>query len=578
MKNKRITVLAGVFLSAALSLFGATEDSRRREFLQGPTSYLLTKAERSQFEALRTPAEHESFIERFWEARNPNPGTGSNEFKDEFYRRLAYVNTFYGADAGSDGWRTDRGRTYLLFGKPQNVSTFHGNQELVPTELWFYSNPGLRELPPFFYVMFFDRSGSGEYRFYHPYVHGPDKLVRSEPEKAQAYRYLRSINLELATASLTLIPGEPVDTETFAGSMSSAAVMNAINGFNEMKSYTTLISARWARLERVQSKIDYEVSRSGLMALVAYENGEPWLHWHFELQDRTAKAPSGRMSYEVSSKLYANEQLVYERSDAPSFDLPEAAKSRPFVYEDRMPVAPGKYRLEVVIKDNFGRSFDGVRQVVVPTAAELGISEVIAVGKREPEQRKRPFQFGAVRFQPMSEPVTLASRGLNVLYQVRLPSERPQELSVEYVIADSFFKAKKTTVEKIDAARADANGTLFVARTLDLAEFGPGAYQLAVRFKDPVTGKIAASQCRFAVAAEDAALAPIVVSPAPSEAPERQAAQHYERALAWLAQGDRTQAIACLQASWQLSKNQAVEGLLSQLNVRANGPGVQKTQ
>src|SRR5512133_2501223 len=72
-----------------------------REFLHGPTSYLLTKNEKSTFSALRSDEDRSKFIEKFWEVRNPKPGTGSNEFKEEFYRRLAFVNTYYGKDAGS---------------------------------------------------------------------------------------------------------------------------------------------------------------------------------------------------------------------------------------------------------------------------------------------------------------------------------------------------------------------------------------------------------------------------------------------------------------------------------------------
>ncbi len=114
---------------------------RHDEWLNGPVSLLLTKAERDLFGKLTTDAERDQFIERFWEIRNPKAGSETNEFKDEFFARLAYANAFYGHDAGTDGWRTDRGRAYILFGKPQTSMNFLASQELYPTEMWFYSNP-----------------------------------------------------------------------------------------------------------------------------------------------------------------------------------------------------------------------------------------------------------------------------------------------------------------------------------------------------------------------------------------------------------------------------------------------------
>jgi GWxTD domain-containing protein len=557
-----IIILASAASPAALS-------PRHKDWLSGPTSYLITGAERSAFNQLATDEERDRFIERFWEVRNPKPGTGQNEFKEEFYRRLAFANNFYGKDAGSDGWRTDRGKTYLLFGKPQSQTNFSGNSELVAAELWFYANPGARELPSFFYVLFFDRTGSGEYRFYHPYIHGPDKLVRSEPTKAQAYRYLRTINPELAQASLSLVPGEPVDTETFAGSISSAQIMNAIQGYRELKSYESFIANRYTTLEQVQSRVEYNISRADLVTLVGFETGEPWLHWHFELKDVSA-TETAKLTYEVRAKLYTDEKLIYERRDTPSLDRTAAMASRAFAYQDRMPVVPGKYRLEVVAKDPSGKQFEAAREFeVAPVPDRPLLSQILVARTHAKDLRSRPFGFGGYHFLPMAEPVALASQGVSLLYQVRLPQQATGELEVEYLVADSRLKARKTMPDTLRAEAANANGVITMAKTLPIEEFGPGTYQLSVRVKDPKTGHMSAQTARFTVATELDSV-PVLVSPGNLDAPLRVAASHYERALAWLAKGNPSHAIKALEVSYSISRNAAVQELLLQLQQQIN--------
>jgi GWxTD domain-containing protein len=180
-----VIALLLLLVACQFALAGSTKTSLSkayREFLNGPPSLLLTKDERTAFQHLGSDPERDSFIEHFWQVRNPAPGLVNNEFKEEFYRRVEYANAYYGKDAGTQGWHTDRGWTYILFGRPETSMSYQGNQELYPTELWFYSNPGLQELPPFFYVHFFEQNGAGGYRIYQSYVDTPDKLLRARKQ------------------------------------------------------------------------------------------------------------------------------------------------------------------------------------------------------------------------------------------------------------------------------------------------------------------------------------------------------------------------------------------------------------
>src|SRR5204862_970175 len=90
------------------------------KWLNEDVAYILIDRERASFAALSTDAERERFIEQFWLRRDPTPGTAQNEFKEEYYRRIAYTNERYGT-ADAPGWRSDRGRTYMIWGPPDEI-------------------------------------------------------------------------------------------------------------------------------------------------------------------------------------------------------------------------------------------------------------------------------------------------------------------------------------------------------------------------------------------------------------------------------------------------------------------------
>ena len=87
-------------------------ESPYKKWLSEEVPYIITDEERAAFKKLTTDEEREPFIENFWERRNPNPGSPENEFKEEYYRRIAYANEHYAS--GIPGWKTDRGRIYIM--------------------------------------------------------------------------------------------------------------------------------------------------------------------------------------------------------------------------------------------------------------------------------------------------------------------------------------------------------------------------------------------------------------------------------------------------------------------------------
>src|ERR1044071_5449508 len=110
---------------------------------------ILTQSERDTWTKLKTDDEREAFIKIVWDSRDPDPDTEENEFKDQFYERVAYANEHF--SSGKAGGFTDRGRIYIKFGKPDDVESHPaggtydrpsyeggGTTSTYPFEMWFY--------------------------------------------------------------------------------------------------------------------------------------------------------------------------------------------------------------------------------------------------------------------------------------------------------------------------------------------------------------------------------------------------------------------------------------------------------
>jgi len=95
-----------------------------KKWLEEEVVYIIAPMERDVFLKLQTDRERDLFIEAFWKQREPTPGKAQNEFKIEHARRIAYANRYLGRDAPRPGWRTDRGRMYIILGEPGDIQRF----------------------------------------------------------------------------------------------------------------------------------------------------------------------------------------------------------------------------------------------------------------------------------------------------------------------------------------------------------------------------------------------------------------------------------------------------------------------
>lgn len=120
--------------TALLAQTANTKSTPYQKWLNEDVVYIITPTERKEFESLRTDADRDRFIERFWSKRNPS-GAPKNKFKQEHYRRISWVNEHYGK-FGMPGWKTDPGRIYIVYGPPDEIET-HPNKS-QGLEQWRY--------------------------------------------------------------------------------------------------------------------------------------------------------------------------------------------------------------------------------------------------------------------------------------------------------------------------------------------------------------------------------------------------------------------------------------------------------
>src|SRR5271163_135100 len=143
-----------------------------KTWLNTDVVYIITDEERKAFKNLQTDEEREQFIEQFWLRRDPTPDTEENEYKEEHYRRIAYANEHYAS--GIPGWKADRGRTYIVFGPPDEIESHPsggsyerpyeeggGTTSTYPFEQWRYRY--LDGVGSNIIIEFVDTTMSGEY-------------------------------------------------------------------------------------------------------------------------------------------------------------------------------------------------------------------------------------------------------------------------------------------------------------------------------------------------------------------------------------------------------------------------------
>ena len=533
--------------------------AKYRDWLDKEVVFIITKEERQLFLKLPTDADREKYIEQFWGRRDPTPGTPENEFKTEHFKRIDYANVYFGGEWAADGWRTDRGKIWIILGQPQSRQFHTSGGQIYPIELWFYGAHNEPALPPFFYVMFYQPYGMSDYRLYSPYIDGPDKLVRAagaENVRERGYRFLRDYNRELARASLSLIPSEPADIGEGPSLTSDSMLMKIINLANDK-----FHKERLGLTARLREEVTFRVSPdSDILQVTALPlrnaAGEDLIHYSLQIPD-PPNYTLGRykdkyyLSMEATVRvLDANKKLIYETTrEAVAYyedkDM-ENVRVRPLSFEDRIAVVPGNYQLEFGLLNRVTRTYlRTATAVLVPPAngRSLTTGKPVVVQKCQPAaSADEPFAISGSRcaLQARHEVAPGVTASLNLLFPVHLPegaataSEQP--LKVQYTLGRmDRTVANRVTEDTLLRKRFDRFGSLWVGKSLPLGELPAGNYLLTIGVHDPAIGQSATTTFPFRVGGQ-LLPPPNILQPADQFIEEGNGTHDYWRGLCALAQ------------------------------------------
>ncbi|HWG20015.1 MAG TPA: GWxTD domain-containing protein [Terracidiphilus sp.] len=515
MSRIRFTTLALLLCSLFFALPGYASNSIKslsphyRHWIEAEVPYIITSDERKQFLSLTTDEQRESFITAFWRARNPDPGSEVNSFKEEHYRRLTYANEHFGSPGYDDGWRTEMGRMYIVLGAPKQRAVYSEQANLRPMEIWFYESD-LPALPPHFYILFFKHSGAESWQVYSPRMDGPVALVttgESQNDSKMALRFIRgSAGDEVAKTTLTLIPGEAVDFNNPAPGMESDVLLDTIRGLADNPLMKQRLEANRLREHVTASVFAGGDEMSFGYDVVDDEKGRDTLSYLLEMvhpdSRLVGRLQDGGLGYDLELRTTvatADGKPMYEQDDQLSGKLTEAqaavAKRKRFAAEARLPVVPGTYLLDIRLTNNLNHIGSRKRATVTVTGegtGDLALSPLLAyvASPAVPDRKGQlPFSISHLRFTPHGVQTVELPQGahLPLAFQLRLSQNSAQpaasnKVQLRYVFGavTASHETPADEHEEIDASNHDKAGNLLTGHTIDTSALTPGTYRVVV--------------------------------------------------------------------------------------------------
>jgi GWxTD domain-containing protein len=523
MKNTqtvRCSSLATAFLLLiALSLlvclpeYGRSENQDRqdtglsqkwREWLDEEVVYIISDRERDLFKQLTTDEQRESFEEQFWLQRDPTPGTDRNEFKEEHERRLKYANNFFGRDTVRPGWKTDRGKMYIILGKPKDISQFMGHPDIYPCELWSYQGDIAKGLPSFFYLIFFRHRGSGELILYQHAIHTPQNLFIHPDSSRDPYQSLRNVNMELAHAAYTYLPDESPPIYENQVSLASSVLIAKVANVKNVDVDATYAEQILLGKEIVTTVYAFSDTAVADFATPYIDtDGICYIDYAFELSPEQMEMGLyedhyyGALDIEVFlADVGGVTVLSKKRPIEINLDQQEFARasSKPFLFMDRLACLPGEYLLTVRINNKVSKKYSMInRRVSVPVMKTGSVGTgplLLARGKIDSPGRRLylPFAFDTASFLP-SPRLVFNEKYPPILYsQIFLPPRLLGEVPERIVARTSLAKTAGEELGSGETSVAGGHfsefGTIAYVADLPVAGLEPGNYRinLAVDF------------------------------------------------------------------------------------------------
>jgi GWxTD domain-containing protein len=499
-----------------------------KKWLDEDVRWIITDEELSAFKKLTTNAERDVFIEGFWQRRDPTPDTAENEYKEEHYRRIAYANEHFAA--GMPGWRTDRGRIYIMYGPPTSIDSHPmggpyqrsseeggGQTETFPFEVWRYRY--LEGIGQEIEIEFVDDCGCGAYEM---------TLDRSKKDAL----------LHVPNAGLTTMEemGMANKADRFRGGLESIGAgpfnrNNESKQFDRMETFAKLNRAPDIKFKDLQNELVTHKFRTNLLpfdvqvdfvkltsdtVLVPITLQVPLKGLTFANKDGIQRAVVN--VYGQLTKLSGQIVQTFEetlRKDVPA-ELLEKEINNVSLYWKALPLRPGLYRLDVVMKDVNGDK-TGVfsRSYTVPDFGDekLASSTLILADQMEAVPAREigtgNFVIGANKVRPKVKPSDgkpasftrkeKVSFWLQV-YNLGLDEKtKKPSATVAYQVVNTATNQHVLDFTETTAQMGNVGEQVTLGKSLQLSQIDPGVYQVTIKVNDQISKQTISPTAKFVV-------------------------------------------------------------------------------
>lgn len=433
---------------------------------------IMAEAERSVFKNLQTEEDRKRFQNLFWQVRDNTPGTSENEYRNEYYNLLRY------AENRLDGAHSDRGRIYLILGKPFEVKNFAGFEKVADCELWIYRAEGRSGLPPLMYLLFYRRDNIGDYKLYYPGPHSSLDILSTRYNRGgisniKAYKIIRSSFPELAMATLSVIPEEA--NIAFAGNLnSSARVISQIYTLPERemeKNYLKNYTSPPGTID-----INFTTKEIAGKALVSLTENDGVKFLNYCLMPETIKTSVTEEGIETAHLVFHLRvednvgKTIYQQENEIHLRLNEAKKKamleRKFTFNDFAPIIEGEYLISLTYSNKTSAEFFVFKQKITVSDQKLLCILGYELKKRKPDVLV-PFSFDQHKI--LFDPRFIFSRE-DSLEGLILSDEMP----------DLFLSSIDGEGPTIKIQDVSKHGSLVIFRQR-FDGFAPGYYDLIVK-------------------------------------------------------------------------------------------------
>jgi GWxTD domain-containing protein len=495
-------------------------ESPYKKWLNEEVPYIITAEERGAFKKLSTDDEKEQYIEAFWERRNPNPGSPENEFKEEYYRRIAYANEHYAS--GIPGWRADRGRIYIMYGPADEVDSHPsggsytrtpeeggGQTSTYPWETWRYR--------------YIDGIGTNiELEFVDPTMTGEYHLTMDPGEKDALLHVPNAGLTDMEAMGMSTKAARFQRTDGMTIGQSMGGTPESMNEFTRLDLYAKIWKPPEVKFRDLKAVVTSKISTQLLpfdvrtdFIRVTDETVLTPITVQIAYRDLQFQNKDGVMHgvmdiYGQLTSLGGRNVNTFEESlvlDVPEHEFQRFVE-RKAVYQKAIPLRPGRYKLSLVMKDDLNGHMGSMEiGVVVPHFDEnkLSNSSLILADLIQPLPTNQvgtgPFVIGGTKVRPSVNQTFTRDQKLGIYLQVYnlgldAKTHKPS-LDVEYELLKD---GKSLLAQPEDAAKLkDASQQFTLEKQMPLSALQPGKYTVQIKITDNINKQTVLPSTTFQV-------------------------------------------------------------------------------